>query len=618
MAKKEGPCSHCGVTSTPLWRNGPPDKPVLCNACGVEMEDKDALVNYTPAHRWEDTDADKLKHKGQKQPKKRPNRSIVQDEPCSDQNFWKMGNADTSNRSGSGSAVSYSESCAPYGSVDACEIAVSSAQSRAWDSLVPSRKRSCVTRPKPSPVEELVEDLNSILQEEKLYCLSAGSTEEDLLYHSETPVGSFEIGYGSVLLRDPNSKSVEEESEANSVPADSKSYITSESYSGSASFIAHSEIKGASNSNAASEKLKWSPMQTHDSAKRDELHYSNQHTLESTDSALVSVTLEDNYSKEVEGRGDAGGGFRGLTKSSMRSLKRPYESQPQSFTDADVRGGTMTIASSRSRAMASSWSPLWRHGPPEKPVLCNACGTRWRTKGTLDNYTPARRPEDAEAETKQPKKRPIRRMAKKKPSLGTMLGDADTSNPSGFGSAVSYSVVETLAEDLNSIMHEEKLCSGSGVRTIPGSSEEDLIYHRKSPAGSFEIGYGSMLLRHPDNYSKKVGGRGNAGGAFRGPTKSSMRSLKDLMKASSKASQIWGMPKSGNAAAAALNHFMLPPAAKLTSMLAPPNKNCDQDSLLMEVPRNARPPQAEFLRCCPPPSRLSTAASPPPYQSQLR
>ncbi|KAE8778093.1 GATA transcription factor 28 [Hordeum vulgare] len=353
MAKKEGPCGHCGVTSTPLWRNGPPDKPVLCNACGSRWRIKGTLVNYTPAHRWEDTDADKLKHKGQKQPKKRPNRSIVQDEPCSDQNFWKMGNADTSNRSGSGSAVSYSESCAPYGSVDACEIA-GSAQSRAWDSLVPSRKRSCVTRPKPSPVEELVEDLNSILQEEKLYCLSAGSTEEDLLYHSETPVGSFEIGYGSVLLRYPNSKSVEEESEANSVPADSKSYITSESYSGSASFIAHSEIKGASNSNAASEKLKWSPKQTHDSAKRDELHYSNQHTLESTDSALVSVTLEDNYSKEVEGRGDAGGGFRGLTKSSMRSLKRPYESQPQSFTDADVRGGTMTIASSRSRAMASS------------------------------------------------------------------------------------------------------------------------------------------------------------------------------------------------------------------------------------------------------------------------
>lgn len=33
-------------------------------------------------------------------------------------------------------------------------------------------------------------------------------------------------------------------------------------------------------------------------------------------------------------------------------------------------------------------TPLWRNGPPEKPVLCNACGSRWRTKGTLANYTP--------------------------------------------------------------------------------------------------------------------------------------------------------------------------------------------------------------------------------------
>ncbi|KAM3391891.1 hypothetical protein ACQJBY_013176 [Aegilops geniculata] len=426
MAKKEGPCGHCGVISTPLWRNGPPDKPVLCNACGSRWRIRGTLVNYTPAHRREDTGAsearpDKLKLKGQKQPKKRPNRSIVKDEPWSDQNFWKMGNADTSNRSGSGSAVSYSESCAPYGSIDASEIA-GSAQSHAWESLVPSRKRSCVSRPKPSALEALVDDLNSIMHEEQLYCLSAGSTEEDLLYHSETPAGSFEIGYGSVLLRHPNTKSEEEESEANSVPADTKSYITSESYSGCASFIAHSEIKGASNSNAASEKLKWSPMQAHDSASRDELHYSNQHILESADSALVSVALEDNCSKEVGG----------LAKSSMRSLKRPYESQAQSFTE--VRGGTMRIASSRSRAMASC-----------------------------------------------------------------------------------------------------------------------------------------QLTRS----------------AF--------------------------LPKSGNATGASLNLFMLAPD-KLSTMLNPSDKDSDQDSLLLEVPRNARHPEAELLLCCPPPSQLSsvtvTAASP--------
>ncbi|KAG5625555.1 hypothetical protein H5410_010773 [Solanum commersonii] len=33
-------------------------------------------------------------------------------------------------------------------------------------------------------------------------------------------------------------------------------------------------------------------------------------------------------------------------------------------------------------------TPLWRPGPTAKPVLCNACGLRWRTKETLDDYLP--------------------------------------------------------------------------------------------------------------------------------------------------------------------------------------------------------------------------------------
>lgn len=33
-------------------------------------------------------------------------------------------------------------------------------------------------------------------------------------------------------------------------------------------------------------------------------------------------------------------------------------------------------------------TPLWRNGPPEKPVLCNACGSRYRLRGTLNNYAP--------------------------------------------------------------------------------------------------------------------------------------------------------------------------------------------------------------------------------------
>ncbi|CAI7749587.1 unnamed protein product [Closterium sp. NIES-53] len=47
---KQGPCNHCGVAVTPLWRNGPPEKPVLCNACGSRWRTRGTLVNYMPLH----------------------------------------------------------------------------------------------------------------------------------------------------------------------------------------------------------------------------------------------------------------------------------------------------------------------------------------------------------------------------------------------------------------------------------------------------------------------------------------------------------------------------------------------------------------------------------------
>ncbi|KAJ1264203.1 hypothetical protein BS78_09G245200 [Paspalum vaginatum] len=304
---KQGPCRHCGVTSTPLWRNGPPDKPVLCNACGSRWRTKGSLANYTPMHRKDDIDDDEPRVSKLKPPtsksksqKKKTNHIIMENGPFSGQNFRKMGVADPSYRSSSGSAVSYSESCAPYGVADASEM-TGSAQSHVWESQVPSRKRSCVTRLKPSPVEKLAKDLNSIMQEEQLYYLS-GSSEEDLLYHSETPVGSFEIGSGSVLLRHPNMKSLEEESEASSIPADNKSYVTSESYSGSASFVDHRGNKAAINLNAATAKPNRPLMHIEDNTRRDKVHYENQHILESVDSPLVSVDLEDviNYPNFVK------------------------------------------------------------------------------------------------------------------------------------------------------------------------------------------------------------------------------------------------------------------------------------------------------------------------------
>ncbi|RDX76197.1 GATA transcription factor 27, partial [Mucuna pruriens] len=33
-------------------------------------------------------------------------------------------------------------------------------------------------------------------------------------------------------------------------------------------------------------------------------------------------------------------------------------------------------------------SPLWRSGPEDKPVLCNACGSRYKKWGNLERYLP--------------------------------------------------------------------------------------------------------------------------------------------------------------------------------------------------------------------------------------
>ncbi|XP_020204683.1 GATA transcription factor 27 [Cajanus cajan] len=48
MEKRHGPCFHCGINYTPLWRNGPEDKPVLCNACGSRYRKWGTLEAYLP------------------------------------------------------------------------------------------------------------------------------------------------------------------------------------------------------------------------------------------------------------------------------------------------------------------------------------------------------------------------------------------------------------------------------------------------------------------------------------------------------------------------------------------------------------------------------------------
>ncbi|KAL0913458.1 hypothetical protein M5K25_016921 [Dendrobium thyrsiflorum] len=308
---KHGPCRHCGVTSTPLWRNGPPEKPVLCNACGSRWRTKGSLANYTPLHarepiEWEEPKVTKMKSISfktteQKLQKRKHMNGIVENVRRipfseSDQNYIRTFEGDASNRSSSGSAISCSESCANFGAVDASDC-TGSAQSNAWDSLVPvpSKKRTVINL-KPS-VEKLTKDLYSIWHEQQSSNLS-GSSEEELLFEGETPMGSVEIGHGGVLLRYPSSKAVEEESEASSLPADKK--LVGVPYSRSASSFVDNESKRTSFPNPSIDKFKKSAMHVaQDHARRDRFPPECLDVLQKRDSAMRFTDLKGVINLEV-------------------------------------------------------------------------------------------------------------------------------------------------------------------------------------------------------------------------------------------------------------------------------------------------------------------------------
>ncbi|XVF52532.1 hypothetical protein PTKIN_Ptkin05aG0026000 [Pterospermum kingtungense] len=300
---KQGPCYHCGVTSTPLWRNGPPEKPVLCNACGSRWRTKGTLANYTPLHArvepddYEDHRFSRMKsisinkNKEVKPQKRKSNDDTLVFAPDYNQGLRKFVEEDTSNRSSSGSAISNSESCAQFGSADASDL-TGPAQSNVWDSMVPSKKRTCVNRPKPSPVEKLTKDLYTILHEQQSSYFS-GSSEEDLLLESETPMVSVEIGHGSVLIRHPSSIAREEESEASSLSVENKQYLVNEAYSHSSCVPAYNDSKGIKFSGHGIEKAK-TPLQGlhHEQLKR-EVQHEKSLMLESPNSPLCNIDLND-------------------------------------------------------------------------------------------------------------------------------------------------------------------------------------------------------------------------------------------------------------------------------------------------------------------------------------
>ncbi|XP_058089673.1 GATA transcription factor 26-like isoform X2 [Magnolia sinica] len=231
--RKQGPCCHCGITSTPLWRNGPPCKPVLCNACGSRWRTKGTLENYVPLHSVRFAPIDSEDSRNSQEPKisskrklktlHKVNRSegeIEVGEMIPGQYLHKtVFEDDTSNRSSSGSAISFSESCVQLESMDGNDIS-GSAQSCFWDSHIPSRKMKGIECHSPSPVEKLRRDLYGILQEQESSYLS-GSSEEVLLFERHDPMVPVETCLGSVLIKRPLS-SEEEEWEASSLMKENK------------------------------------------------------------------------------------------------------------------------------------------------------------------------------------------------------------------------------------------------------------------------------------------------------------------------------------------------------------------------------------------------------------
>ncbi|XP_010434646.1 PREDICTED: GATA transcription factor 26-like isoform X2 [Camelina sativa] len=298
---KQGPCYHCGVTNTPLWRNGPPEKPVLCNACGSRWRTKGTLVNYTPLHSRADGDESddhhrfqrmksislSYKNKDTKMLKRKAIQvnNIIIKRPALEFNYGlkkAVIEEDASNRSSSGSAVSNSESCAQFSSADGSELTGPS-QSNAWDTTVPCKRRTCVGRPKSSSVEKLTKDLYNILQEQQSSCLSV-SSEEDLLFENEMSMVSVEIGHGSVLMKNPHSFAREEESEASSLSSIENKSSISEAYSHS---VKHVEIGAERGSYYGGKAIK------QEQFKRTKSQAERVHVLGRHSSPLCSIDLKD-------------------------------------------------------------------------------------------------------------------------------------------------------------------------------------------------------------------------------------------------------------------------------------------------------------------------------------
>ncbi|KAG5029612.1 hypothetical protein JHK87_013126 [Glycine soja] len=167
MGRKHGPCFHCKIHITPLWRNGPEDKPVLCNACGSRYRKCGSLENYLPNH-FQPEYPDNLKMlkrrktlKGRKHLKGRKNLLV---------SSYVTGH-DTS---GKGRYL--------------------------WSPKIPTRKRSPLVRKKITPMKRFYMQLQNMWED---YGNSNESSSEEVLIFNNVNnfIPSNEIGLGCIPLK---------------------------------------------------------------------------------------------------------------------------------------------------------------------------------------------------------------------------------------------------------------------------------------------------------------------------------------------------------------------------------------------------------------------------------
>ncbi|KMZ60662.1 hypothetical protein ZOSMA_581G00010 [Zostera marina] len=217
--RKQGPCFHCGITTTSLWRNGPPEKPVLCNACGTRWRTKGILANYMPLHaqgsslttykRKKSTTADNSKGKG-KSKKELPSKHCRKKSAlCENKEDNDVDNTDWNN-------ILDSHVNHVVNGSSSTSILPNSGRRQQFDNSnisdgmsIPKERQlssSDEKKKKPEHVEKLIKTLRDIMNRQSVHV----DEQDVLLYKNDTsdvPQSTIEFLTGCILLKPPKYES---------------------------------------------------------------------------------------------------------------------------------------------------------------------------------------------------------------------------------------------------------------------------------------------------------------------------------------------------------------------------------------------------------------------------